>query len=210
MLTRSDSWDLTVHFWPGAVEAGVNPCRVLMFQFDEKDWKPNFYHSHTINFKNPPSREDFLYVVNGTYWMHNNWKDRLLPLIEKGDWPMVYKHWEKAASADILDGQGRRVGRLDVQRQDTWVNANYECPPVSSDDRDVVLRGMRGPTLLAAQNAVLIGGIKNRVRETLSLCEEGFCDADVHRELRKALVEAGLMKPKKAAKPKGLCELQAA
>ena len=206
MLKKNDSWDLTIHFWPGAVEASLHACQVLMFQFDEKNWKPNFYISHKINFRNPPSREDFLTVVNGTFWMLNNWKDRLLPLIEKSAWPMVYKNWEKGSSSDILDAQGRKVGRLEVWRQDTWDNADYECPPLTCDDRDVVLRAMRGPARLAAQNAVLCGDIKNRVRERLSLREEGYLDADVHRELRKELVAMGLMKPKKPAKRKPVVE----
>ena len=206
MLKKNDSWDLTINFWPKATEAGVNPCQALMFQFDEKDWKPNYYTAHKINFRNPPSREDFLHVVNGTFWMLNNWKDTLLPLIEKSAWPMIYKNWEKGSTSDILDAQGRKVGRLEVWRQDTWDNEDYECPPISCDDRDVVLRGMKGAARDATSMAILCGDIKNRVREKLSLHEGGFLDADVHRELRKALVEAGLMKPKKTARRKPVVE----
>lgn len=207
MLKKSDSWNLTVCFWPKATEAGVKPCEVLRFQFEE--WTPNFYISHTINFKNPPSREDFLHVVNGTYWMLNNWKDTLLPLIASGTWPMIYRDWEKGAHADILDAQGRVVGRLDVSREDVWENANYHTAPIDSDDRAAVLRGLKGDARSAAENAFYGSPVKNRVREKLSK-QEFFTTEDVRRELRSALVELGLMKARKPAKRKPVAELQAA
>jgi len=57
-MKRHDYWQLTIHFWPAATEAGVQPVKAIGFEDG-----PQFYRPDTIDFDHPPSRDEFLEVV---------------------------------------------------------------------------------------------------------------------------------------------------
>lgn len=138
-LTRNDYWQLTVSHWPKAAEIGLTPA-IAPSRFADP-WLPQWYVPTEIEFANPPSREDFLYVVSRTPWMQV-WSKDLLPLIERNDWPMI-DHAHKAASAELIDEQGRTAGELKVYRHHLWNNERQNVPFITCDVQNRVTARIR-------------------------------------------------------------------
>jgi hypothetical protein len=125
-MTKTTSWRLLVSFWLRATEAGVRPIISHGFEAGEQ-----FYRPHVLDFERPPSREEFLQVVNRVPWMQAAWHD-LLPILPKNPWPML-DNCHKSASVDLQDEEGRCVGRIEVCREERWLNQGYVAPFVSSE-----------------------------------------------------------------------------
>lgn len=111
-MKRHDYWTLTIHFWPAATEAGVQPVKANAYEDG-----PQFYRPDAIDFDHPPSREEFLEVTQAIPWM-GVWQDTLLPIVASNPWPMIDMA-HKAAHVDLKNEQGQIVGQLEVRRQET-------------------------------------------------------------------------------------------
>lgn len=132
-LSRSDYWRLTIHHFPRAAEAGVQPQPTLRFLDDS----PAAYRPHDLDFERPPSRDEFLSVLAMTPWMAC-WQDSLLPVIQRNQWPVI-DSGHKRSTTDLIDGEGRLVGRLEVSRHTRFRNVGYRVPFVSGSDVEGVI-----------------------------------------------------------------------
>lgn len=156
-MQRDKYWRLTIEFWAHAVDAGVQPVKCHGFPTEDH---PGHYRSHTVDFNEPPTREDFLAVVAMTPWMQS-WKDSLIPVMEKNDWPMIdYMH--KGSSVTLMR-DGVEVGRLEVWRQHLYLNQPTVVPPVLCDEVDQAVRGLRRSVVEEART--LIRNSENKLRE---------------------------------------------
>lgn len=135
-MFKTTYWRLTVHFWPRAVEAGIRPVVSRGFESGEQ-----FYRPRDLDFQNPPSREEFLEIVGRVPWMQTAWHD-LLPILAMNPWPMI-DNCHKAATVDLQDTEGRCVGRLEVCREDRWMNQGYVAPFISTEACRAVTRHLR-------------------------------------------------------------------
>lgn len=137
MLKRTEFFRLTVSYWPRAVEAGLRPVKSRGFEEGEQ-----FYAPHSFDFDQVPSRADFLDVQRQLPWA-SVWNDTLMPLIAKHPWPLIdYAH--KVATVDLLDEQGREVGRLEVCKMDLWMNEPKAAPFIHCEHEQHFLRRIRG------------------------------------------------------------------
>ena len=186
-MRKQDYWRLTVSFWPRAAAARVEPTVMVGFPHDH-DTNRAYYRPHDIDFDHPPSRADFLEVVQQRPWM-SVWQEDLLPLIERNDWPMIdYAH--KGANVDLMD-EGRKVGELKVLRQECFMNTPYQTPFIGLDNINHALRGVRDRE--AAKQ--VIRARENRIQEMVTNGGEVTEDALV-RAIHAVLHEAGLRKAK--------------
>ena len=195
-MSYSEFWTLTVHYYPEAAKAGVRPIDKQWFSGEHE---PCHYRSRSFHFNKPPSRRDFLTMVQMTYWAYHAWKDDLLPLIESGkaDWPMVdYGH--KAARANIIDADGLTVGELHVDRDYQYVAEGYDRIGifVNCDDRNAVMNRIPKERRDNAYIATLDAG--NRIQERISLADPS--KVDVRKLIRDELTRAGFFKSKSKAK----------
>ena len=119
-MKRQDVWCLTIRYWPSAANAGVTP--IPTYAFEEG---PQFYRPHKIRFLYPPTYEDFLEVYGRTPWM-SVWRDTLLPVLEKTEWP-IPPLTKKRVFVDLME-DGKQVGELTVDREYLWENNSTERP----------------------------------------------------------------------------------
>ncbi len=138
-MTRTSYWRPTIHFWPRAVEAGVQPVVSHGFEGGEQ-----FHRPHSLDFEFAPSREEFVEIVNQVPWMQAAWS-KLLPLLGKNSWPTV-GNCHKSAAVDLQDEQRRFVGRLEVCREERSVNQGYTAPFISTEACRAVARHLRRRT----------------------------------------------------------------
>ena len=188
-MKRTDYWRLTVHFYPHAAEQNVRPVR-LPHGFGE-GVPPGGYAPHDFDFRNPPSREDFLQVYNQLPWM-NVWKDTLIPVIAANPWPMIdFAH--KGAHAELMV-DGKQVGHLEVWKQETWENGCYNAPFLTVDIIEKVTRRLKGDREAARK---YIDDRANTIMEACTKREDGWDTEAVVKEVRKVLVEGGFLKGRK-------------
>lgn len=195
-MSRSEFWTLTVHYYPEAVKAGVRPIDKQWFSGEHE---PCHYRSHSFHFNKPPSRKDFLRMVQRIYWAHHAWKDDLLPLIESGkaDWPIVdYGH--KAAQADIRDAEGKRVGHLKVDSEVMYDAEGYDrvATFILYDDEEAVIN--RVPKERRSDARIALMYAENRIQEAASLMDPD--KVDFRKLIRAELTRAGFFKSKAKAK----------
>jgi hypothetical protein len=181
-MTRTTFWRLTIHFWPRATEAGVRPVVSHGFEAGEQ-----FYRPRSIDFERAPSREEFVEIVGQVPWMQAAWHD-LLPILALNQWPMI-DNCHKAASVDIQDAEGRCVGRLEVCREERWLNQGYVAPFISTEACRAVTRRLRRP----AEAAEYLD--KNRPALMERVAKKGhWTEEIVFAEMRAMLVEGGFLK----------------
>lgn len=181
-MTKTNYWRLTIHFWPRAATAGVQPAIAHGFESGEQ-----FYCPRTIDFENPPSREEFLEIVNRVPWMQAAW-NRLLPILPRNPWPMI-DNLHKSASVDLNDEDGRCVGRLEVCREERWMNGGYVAPFISTEACRVVSRHLRRRSEAAAYLDANRCVLMERVAKIANWTEEM-----VLAEMRTMLIEGGFLK----------------
>ncbi len=159
-MKRTDYYSLQVSYWPHAVEAGMKPVEAVGFPEG-----PQFYRSHTFNFRRPPSRDEFLAVVAQLPWAQCWLDNGLGEDIERSDWPMVdYMH--KAATSSLMNSNGQVVGELRVQREERWENDGYDRAMVAVHvtEQDAVVNRFTKAKRDAAKMALLQH--ENRIRES--------------------------------------------
>ncbi len=188
-MQMKDYWRLTVSYWPSAVEAGLRPCIAIGFPKGDQ-----FYSPHDLDFKNPPSREEFLQVALRTHWMATCWKESLLPIIEMNDWPMIGSG-KRGSHVELSDNQKRFVGKLDVWRHDQFQNQSYGHCSFSLDERDKAIRGLKGDKLHEARQA--LDTYDNRIFERI-IKEEVHTSKERILIMQHVLHELGI----RASKPK--------
>ncbi len=181
-MTNTTYWRLAIHFWPRATEAGVQP--VVSHGFEDGE---QFYCPRNIDFEHPPRREEFVEIVNRVPWMQAAWHG-LLSVLAKNPWPMI-DAVHKAATVDIQDTEGRCVGRLEVCREDRWLNQGYAAPWITTEACRTVSRRLRRPSEAAEYLQGNRYALMERVVKARYWTEE-----TVLAEMRKLLVEAGYLK----------------
>lgn len=171
-MHRSNVWRLVVHYCPRAVEAGVQPINTRSMACDrcslaEGTLNPAaFYNAHEFAFAHPPSREDFVHLAHSLPWAEHCWGNSLIPLIEgkTNQWPMIdYGH--KASSADVFDGHGRKVGHLEVRREEVYQNQPYHTAFITVDAVNQAVGHLRKNRDLARE---VIRRNENRIREYIA------------------------------------------
>ena len=181
-MKRADYWQLTIHFWPAATEAGVRPIKAHGFEEG-----PQFYRPDSIDFDHPPSRKEFLEVTQTIPWM-GLWQDTLLPVVATNPWPMIdFAH--KAAHVDLRNEQGQIVGRLEVRRQERWANACYNAPFITIDMIRSAARLRNGKMAAAVE---YVESHRHSIMERVS--QTDWNERAVHGEIRKLLVVGGFLK----------------
>jgi hypothetical protein len=181
-VERSTFWSLTVHYYPAAAAAGLRPVENESFALDG----PQYYRPHRFDFANPPRREDFLAVCRKLPWTHV-WNDTLLPVLERNPWPIM-DSFHKANSQDLFDEQGRQVGRLNIYKEEAWLNRAYLCPHVSSVGdiaTRLINRMYRDPAERRAAKDFLLTQ-ENRIREELVNTQLPDLE-DIHSVMKKVL-----------------------
>lgn len=188
-LTRTEYWRLTIHYFPEATAAGRTPVPHDGF---EREWQPQWYKPHDIDFSSPPSRDDLLAVVAQTPWMHG-WGEDLLPLIAQNQWPMI-EPCHKGASADLKDSSGNTVGRLDVWRQWIYCNSSYSVPMVlDADTQPFLNRRIRDPHKRQAARQYLRAH-RNLILERLAAGGD-HSPTQILDESERVLVQGGFIAP---------------
>lgn len=141
MLTRQTFYVLTVHYYPHAVEEGVLPVEVIAYADADQ---PGRYRSHEFAFQHPPTADDFKAVVALLPWAQHAWGKTLVPTLDHNDWPYIGMG-KKAADVSLTNAQGQQVGRLEVRKNETWLNAQYPNNIyVSHALRDRLTNGYKG------------------------------------------------------------------
>jgi hypothetical protein len=185
-MKRTTYWRLTVSFWPSAAKAGVRPVISHGFEAGEQ-----FYRPHDLDFEHPPSREEFLEIVSVVPWMQAAWH-RLLPILVKNPWPMLDTA-HKAATVDLKDEDGLCVGRLEVRREDRWLNQSYIAPFITTEACRAVSRHLRRRSEAAEYLDANRYALMERIAKMPHWTEE-----IVLAEMRAMLVEGGFLKGRKA------------
>ncbi len=186
MMTNTTFWRLTIHYWPRAVEAGVRPVASIGFEAGEQ-----YYRPRSIDFERPPSRDEFVEIVNRVPWMHRAWHD-LLPLLPKNQWPMM-DNCHKAASVDVQDTAGHCVGRIEVCREERWLNQGYVAPFISTEACRAVTRHLRRRSEADDHLTENRYALMERVATVAHWTEE-----TILAEMRAMLIEGGFLKNGKA------------
>jgi hypothetical protein len=181
-MIKTSYWRLTIHFWPQATNAGVRPVVSHGFETGEQ-----FYCPRDLDFEYPPSRNEFIEVVNQVPWMQVAWTT-LLPILAKNPWPMV-DNCHKKATVDLHDEKGRCVGRLEVRREDRWVNEGYAAPLITTEACRAVSRHLRRKT----EAAEYLDANRYVLMERVSKVEH-WTEEKTLAEMRSMLVEGGFLK----------------
>ena len=185
-MLRTTYWRLTVHFWPRAAEAGVQPVISHGFETGEQ-----FYRPRNIDFDHPPSREDFAEIVMRVPWMQAAW-NKLLPIVAHNPWPMI-DNLHKAATVELQDEDGRCVGRLEVCREERWLNQGYAAPFITTEACRAVTRHLRRRT----EAAEYLDGNRYALIERVAKIPQ-WTEETVIAEMRAMLIEGGFLKGRKA------------
>lgn len=185
-MTKTSYWRLTIHFWPRAAEAGVRPVVSHGFEAGE-----HFYRPRSLDFEFPPSREEFIEIVNRVPWMQAAWHG-LLPILARNPWPML-DNLHKAATVDLNDENGRCVGRLEVCREERWLNQGYAAPFITTEACRAVTRRLRR----RGEAAEYLNSNRYALMERVAKVPN-WTEKMVLAEIRAMLVEAGFLKGRKA------------
>lgn len=186
-MQRTTYWRLTISFFQRAIEAGMQPRQVTDFPFGES---PACYRPHTIDFRNPPSRQDFLDVVRQTPWM-SVWEADLLPVVACNEWPMIDPA-HKGATVELKDEKGRIVGRLEVWREERFDNPGYAVPILlTAEIRKFLNRRIRDK----AKRAEALTYVTDRRNVLLERIAQQTDQSDMQLldEVERLLVEAGML-----------------
>jgi hypothetical protein len=186
-MRKSEFYTLTVALWPHAVEAGVTPV-----QSDSFESGPQFYREHEFFFLHPPTRQDWWELCRQTPWMAC-FQDHHRRHIDGNPWPLVGPG-RKACDVDLLDAQGRKIGRIDVRRQDCHVNGYPSIPFIGVDNWDAMVRGLKGEVKRAAREWVMFHD--NVIQEAVMDANEPPTDALIVRVGKRLLRERGFIKGK--------------
>jgi hypothetical protein len=185
-MKRTTYWRLTIHFWLHAAEAGVRPVICHGFEAGEQ-----FYRPHDLDFERPPSREEFVETVNRVPWMQAAWHG-LMPVIAKNPWPMI-DNLHKAATVDLQDAERHCVGRLEVCREERWLNQGYVAPFISTEACRAVSRRLRRRT----EAAEYLDGNRYALMERVAKIPH-WTEETILAEMRAMLVKGGFLKGRKA------------
>ncbi len=189
-MQHVDYWRLTISYWPRAAEAGVRPQEAVGFSFDDS---PALYRPYEIDFSNPPSREDLHSVIAHTPWM-DGWKDTLLPVLARNQWPMITPGY-KAASVDLSDSSGRVVGRVEVRRKGRYCNTSYSLPFLGTypgSDIDKFLNRRIRDKVKREKAREHVEGHRNLILERIVHCAEPS-PMQMLDEVERVLVEGGFL-----------------
>jgi hypothetical protein len=185
-MIKTTYWRLTIHFWPRAAEAGVRPVASIGFEAGEQ-----FYRPRNLDFERPPGRAEFVEIVNRVPWMQAAWHD-LLPLLARNQWPML-DNCHKAASVDVQDTAGRCVGRIEVFREERWLNEGYVAPFISTEACRAATRHLRRPQ----DAAQYLNANRYALMERLA-AKPHWTEQTILAEMRAMLIEGGFLKGRKA------------
>jgi len=118
-----DTWTLTIHYYP-ELPAGSKPVPVEGFA----ERRPETYKPRSFTFANPPSRADFVSLINSLAWAQYL-ANELLPLLEgdRNQWPII-AHGFKAGSTSLRNGKDVLVGHVDISRSTVYDNVPYMTP----------------------------------------------------------------------------------
>ena len=139
-------WKLTLHWYPKAAEAGKSPVANPTFHDSEQDWEkhPEWYVPKAFLFQNPPTREDFTNLYNKTPWMQtvhcacrevmeNVVNNPLMP------WPIMESYGKKGSVAHIYKDD-KKIGHIEVWREEMTENPAYVCPFLLSKDVEKAIK----------------------------------------------------------------------
>jgi hypothetical protein len=185
-MTKTTYWRLTIHFWPRAAEAGIQPVVSHGFEGGEQ-----YYRPRSIDFEHPPSREEFIEIVNRVPWMQAAWH-KLLPILAKNSWPML-DNCHKSATVDLHDEESRCVGRLEVCREERWMNRGYIAPFVSTEACRAVTRHLRR----RIEAAEYLDANRYVLMERIAMIPN-WTEEIVFAEMRSMLIEGGFLKAREA------------
>jgi hypothetical protein len=182
-----DIYEVTISYWPGAVEHGVLPIRIDPRSAYMGNGSPGAYTPNTFLFKRPPTRREFLDLCIMHYPWTSVWNGNLFPLIDSNanQWPIL-ESTNKSAEADIYDALSNIVGNIRVSRLTVWANASYNRPLLRQTTIDKLVN--RLPKAKRDEVQRIIHSNKHRILTTM--IEEG-CDDEP--ALRQFMVEHKLV-----------------
>lgn len=144
-----------------------------------------------IDFQNPPSREDFLQLVEQTPWMVS-YNDYLLPVIARSDWPLISSGY-KGSTTELLDSVGIPCGRLKVWKHPIIVNSYQEVPLIPARIFTGIVN--RLPQGKRVEARALLNKRENRILERLVNASD-LSESRMRYEARLILYAAKILKTK--------------
>ena len=115
-MRKIDYYQITLHYWPQAVEANVPPQATRLYSVQG----PQYYIPHSINFQDKPLRKDLIEAIKQTPWMATAYAE-FLNLMELNPFPLV-SMGNKSEDQDVIGDDGKCYGRIEVRRE--WLMAN--------------------------------------------------------------------------------------
>jgi hypothetical protein len=160
---------------------------------------PQYYRDHEFHFLHPPVRADWWALCQVTPWM-KCFEDRDRQLIDSNPWPLVGPG-KKGCTVDLMDAQGRRVGMLDVHRQDYYLNSYPPIPGIGVDNWSAMIRGLKGVAKDQAHTWVMLND--HLIQEAVMNENKPMTDALIVRVGKRLLREQGIIKSRetKAVRP---------
>ena len=114
-MRKIDYYQITLHYWPQAVEANVPPQATRLYSVQG----PQYYIPHSINFQDKPLRKDLIEAIKQTPWMATAYAE-FLNLMELNPFPLV-SMGNKSEDQDVIGDDGKCYGRIEVRRE--WLMA---------------------------------------------------------------------------------------
>lgn len=99
----------------------------------------------------------------------------------------------KAASVDVQDTAGRCVGRIEVCREERWMNQGYTAPFVSTEACRAVTRRLRCPQ----DAAEYLNANRYALMERVA-AKPHWTEQTILAEMRAMLIEGRFLKGRKA------------
>jgi len=186
-MRKTETWELTISYWPNATENNVKPVHSRAFV--EEDDYPGYYRPTSFDFSSPPSRQDFADLVAIIPYLHG--QDFLL-VLATNDWPML-SYGMKAASTELQDAQGRIIGKVEVCKQPLYHGGSYSPIGVDMATRDGIVN--RLPKDKREDAKRLIRNRENYILEQVTT-NGSLEQENVAYVIRCLLNEAGLLKTK--------------
>lgn len=137
-MDRADFYELTIALWPHAVAAGLQPVKTEGFETGEQ-----YCREHKFFFKHAPDRADWWELCRQTPWMSCFENEPKRQIIQSNPWPLIMAGRARC-DVDLLDKEGRKVGRISVDRVHRMRNHYHVVPDVGMDLRAKIVRGLIG------------------------------------------------------------------
>lgn len=130
MLHTKTNWIVTLHWYPHATAANVQPVSTdfsTLLRDDSND--PSLYQARKWQFDGIPTRDEFVEVLESIPWSAVGFEKDLLPGLKSGQFMFpIMTIGHKGAHADLMDRANQKVGVIEIWKEEIYVAKGYVCP----------------------------------------------------------------------------------